>query len=273
LRSSSLSIAVILTAGCGPQARTVETEPDASAPEQQNPEPDAAVAQVFMDAPTGSVTCATPPASGACEKLELNFSTQQACTIGVLPGQAVDGEGFITVNSQNYRVLTLNRYGYGHLIGWCDATTVRDLLGQQAISKYLGQTATPRVASFGPSVLCEPGANPSSLYANQATYLGAQLPAQYVGNPAVLAQDWDVVIFCGMYEWTNDWSSTLQPYVQCMGKGVLAVMDYRQSGANAADFTNINSVVAPAGFAFEPASIDWASGSGGFNQCLPGVIL
>ena len=269
MRSSSLSLTLALTYACGPQSQRPDTQPDAAAP---HVEPDAA-AIAPMDAPLGEVTCGPATAPATCEKLEFGFSTQQACTIGLLPGQAVDGEGFITVNNTNHRVLTLNRLGWGHVIGWCDATTTRELIGNASLIQYLGQSNAPRVASFGHSVLCEPGANPSSIYASQATYLGTQLPPQYVGNPAVLAQDWDVIIYCGMYEWSTDWSSTLQPYVECLGKGVLAVMDYRQSGANSADFNNINSFVAPAGFAFEPASIDWASGSGAFNQCVPGVFL
>ena len=271
MRPSRITIPFAILCACGPAPRPSEDNNGVAPDAPTAPEIDAAVEEVLPDASNSA--CKQPSSGGQCETLNFSFSTQQACTIGVLPGAQIDGEGFITVDGTDHRVLALNRLGAGHVIGWCDGTTTRELLQHQVLVKYLGQMQAPRVASFGRSVLCQPGANPSSIEPNQATYLGESLPAQYVGDPAKLAQDWDVVVYCGLYEWSTDWSSTLEPYVSCYGKGVLGVMDYRDSAQQASDFDNINVLMAPAGFKFEPTSIDWASGSGQFAECVPDVIL
>ncbi|MBI3207031.1 MAG: hypothetical protein HYZ29_36170 [Myxococcales bacterium] len=226
------------------------------------------------DAPPDGLTCPDGGVPGdpgcACGKLEFTIDTQQSCAISILPGFSVDGEGFISVGGQNHRVFAMDRWGKGHVIAWCDSTRLPQLLEAFNVTGYLGQTKTPKVLSFGDEYLCKPGGIPQNPLPASLAYQGKDLPAKYKGNAALLAQEWDVVIFCGFrVPWATEWSKELGEFVAVHGKGLLAVMDY-QGVVTQADFTNMTKVTSPGGLAFDPLSLAWAPSSTSVSiECVP----
>ncbi len=205
-----------------------------------------------------------------CGKLEFTIDTQQSCAISILPGFDMDGEGFISLGGQQHRVFAMDRWGKGHVIAWCDATTLPQLLAAFNLTGYLGQTKTPKVASFGDSYLCKPGGIPQNPIPSYVAYQGQDFPAKYLGNPALMAQDWDVIVFCGFrIPWTTDWTNEIDAFVSQYGKGFLAVMDY-EGVVTVSDFQNMTKITAAAGIQFEPLNLAWAPSSTSVSiECVP----
>jgi hypothetical protein len=222
----------------------------------------------------GSGTGGDPCAGGGgcdCSEIAFNIDTQQACALSVLDGFTLDGEGFITVQSQQHRVFAIDRWGAGHIIAWCDSTTAPQLLMAFDALGYLGQVPNPRVASFGDDFLCRPGALPNSLPMN-VQYQGVDLPSMYQNNAAGLAADWDVVIFCGFRQgWSYPWTSEIQEFVATHGKGFLALMDY-EGVVTQTDFTNMSNITSPSGIVFDPLNLPWSAASAAVTlDCVPDV--
>lgn len=205
-----------------------------------------------------------------CGKLEFAIDTKQSCALSILPGFAMDGEGFIQLAGQNHRVFAMDRWGKGHVVAWCDSTTIPELLSAFDVRGYLGQVDQAKVASFGDDYLCQPGKIPSQALPSWIQYLGPDLPAQYQGNAALLAQDYDVVLFCGFrIPWATDWSQEIGEFVSVHGKGFLAAMDY-EGVVEQQDFDNMSKITQAAGIVFEPLNLAWAPSSTSVSiECVP----
>jgi len=205
-----------------------------------------------------------------CGKLEFSIDTQQSCAMTILPGFDMDGEGFINVGGQDHRVFAMDRWGKGHVIAWCDSTRLPQLLEAFNVAGYLGQSKTPKVMSFGDDYLCKPGGIATNPLQSWVSYQGQDMPTKYKGNAALLAQEWDVVIFCGFrIPWTTEWSAEIAEFVSVYGKGFLASMDY-QGTVTQADFDNMTKITKPAGIQFEPLSLAWAPSSTSVSiECVP----
>jgi len=210
----------------------------------------------------------------ACGKFQFTIATMQACSLSVLPGFRVDAESFIEVGGQQHRVFAMTRWGKGHLVAWCDSTTLPELLGAFATTAYLGQSASPRVASFGYRYLCQPGALANIKLPASITYLGEAIPDRYLGDPKALARDWDVIIECGYgMSMPRDWAALLVPFVTQEGKGLLAAMDY-EGAVTREEFDRMNLVTAGAGVAFNPLNLPWAPASTEVVlDCVPDTLI
>lgn len=212
---------------------------------------------------------AGPDSGCECESLQFSIDTQQSCALSILPGFEMDGEGFIEIGGTPHRVFALDRWGSGHVVAWCDATTLPLLLDAFDVTGYLGQVPDPRVASFGDHYLCDPpgaaGGLPMTIQ-----YQGDDLPAQYRGDAAALAADWDVIILCGFrMTWAYDWVQELGAFVSTHGKGLLAVGEY-ESLATTTDFQNLSNITSPAGIVFEPLNLPWAPAAAEVSlDCVP----
>jgi len=221
-------------------------------------------------------TCTTPealceeqPETCECLSLDLSIPTRQSCSIS-LTGDPIDGEGFIEADGGTHRVLAINRWGEGHLMAWCDASTSSQLLASFAALPYLGRKAMPTFASFGNEAMCDGDFGVQS-FEDNPVYLGADLPDRYLGDPALLAADWDVLMLCGAYtSWHPDWPALLQSYVTEHGKGLYVVMDYQGWDHTVDDFTELNRVLAPSGIALDPVDLSWGDASVEVGvECLP----
>ncbi len=230
------------------------------------------------DGAGGSDACpdgGTPTDAGCyCGALNFTIGTQQSCSLGLEPGAALDGEGFISLGGQQHRVFALDRWGKGHIIAWCDATTLPELLAAFDVMGYLGGVPAPRVASFGDDHLCEPGKLGNHPLPKSIEYQGDDLPAKYKGNAAALAADFDVVIFCGFRQgWPNPWVQEVGEFVSVYGKGFLAVMDY-EGVVTAQDFANMSAITKPSGIVFNPLNLAWAPSAISVNlECVPDLPI
>ncbi len=207
-----------------------------------------------------------------CYSVEFSIDTMQSCAMSILPGFEMDGEGFIQLGGTDHRVFAMDRWGTGHVVAWCDGTTLPQLLEAFNVAGYLGQVPSPRVASFGDAYLCQPGGIPSNPVPDWVEYQGLQLPVQYQGDPAGLAADWDVIILCGFRRsWTYNWADDIGSFVADHGKGFLAVMEY-ESLANDDDFTSMSLITSQDGIVFEPLNLEWAPASAEVTlDCVPDV--
>jgi hypothetical protein len=213
----------------------------------------------------------SPPPSGAasCGALSIHVQTKASCGLAFSGGAGLDAEGFIHARActtyQNgptcrepvplgcHRILAMTRLGAGHIIGWCDSTTLGELLAQMDAFTYLGATAAPRVASVGrcpPKLPGVPG----------ATYLGLSLPDAYASSPEALAADWDALVVCSAPgELGGPWQTSLLRYVRDLGKGAFFQYDYiLPPDASVPDLVAMNAITGEAGFVFEPIDLEWA---------------
>jgi hypothetical protein len=194
--------------------------------------------------------------AGKCSALQLKIDTLETCALSISPGFTVDGEGFITVSGEKKGIVALTRAGAGHVVAWCDATTLGKLLAAFDARAYLGKTKTARVASIGDTHLCKEGV-PGWPLPSYLSYQGQELPEKYRGNAAQLAADWDAIVFCGFrIPWSYDATQELDAFVTKYGKGLLAVMDYQGAGVvTKADFGDMNKVTAAFGISFDPLDL------------------
>lgn len=188
---------------------------------------------------------------GECGRLMLSLETYASCSLDVAMDQELDGEGFIDAAGEQQRVLALDRWGTGHVIAWCDSSTLSTLVEGVNVRHYLGRSNTARVASFGDDFMCNPGSSSAYPLPAYVTYLGLGLPAEYRDDAAALAADWDAIIYCGYRaEWDDAWVPTLQAFVAEHGGGLLASLDYAGVDVTPPDFAHANALIAPTGLTF-----------------------
>jgi hypothetical protein len=216
-----------------------------------------------------------PAAAGACAPLAFMQATAASCALSNPDCVPVDLEGLqadscmgggglpCDAGSDRWEVFALTRYGRGHLAAWCDGTSLTRLLSSIPLEAYLGQSASPRVATLG-GFPCGVGMD-----APPGTYLGTALPAQYLGHPEQLAADWDALVLCAWPEDGADhtgypnvpieWAPTLRAYVHDHAKGLLVSSDYANPPASPPDlFDALNAITRPAGVVFDIADIGWS---------------
>jgi hypothetical protein len=136
---------------------------------------------------------------------------------------------------------------------------------------YLAQKAQPKIASFGNASTCTPGFLQPISIPDYVTYLGSELPADYLGNPAKLAAEWDALVFCGYHTpWNAGLASLIQTYVTEYGRGLLAVMDYTGFDIPPADFDQMNAITTSSGVTFNAVNLDWADATANVSiACIP----
>ena len=151
----------------------------------------------------------------------------------------------------------MNHSGRGHVVGWCDSTTLTALLRQVDLARYLGRSDTPRLAALGGGYPCAEGSLREVI--PDVTYLGPDLPAAYLRQPDALARDWDAVVACPLRGSTLDgWVETLRPFIETHGKGVLIASDY-STQADTPPFETANAITGPAGFVFEARNLGYST--------------
>lgn len=202
-----------------------------------------------------------------CSNYDIFVETKQSCAIDIDPSTAnagalpLDAEGFITIDDTPFRVLAMDRWGKGHILAWCDGTTVNVLAEQFPLLQYLGQVPEPRIASVGYQLFCGPRASSTTgalgLSAENVTYLGTSLPSEYLDDPAALAEDWDGLIVC-VYtdiEAPAAWSDTITAFVSEYGRGLALVGEYANTPEQQA---GLSSWARGTGIEFVSISLPWA---------------
>jgi hypothetical protein len=215
-----------------------------------------------------------------CESVIFSVGTRASCDMQLLPDVEVDGTGFLHVSDGDHMIFAMNRWGSGHVIGWCDSDSAVQMINSFPGWDYLAQTESPRIAAMGSHWGCELNVS-YPFWANQ-------MPEEYVGNPEKLAEDWDVIMLCGFHVgvdpdgvttpvnreegWPDDWKPTLTSFVKDYGKGLFVVMDYFGTVVKDYDLTHVNDIVGDAGFEFLPHELEWGDASASVAlECVPDV--
>jgi hypothetical protein len=221
---------------------------------------------------TGDDTCVAgacvPP---KCGRLELTIDTYAACAVNITDTTELDGEAFIQAGGMPQRVLAMDRWGQGHIMAWCDASSLGSLITSVNARGYLGRSQTARVASFGDDFMCNPNSPSAYPVPEWITYFGLALPAEYLGDPAKLRADWDAIVYCGFrHEWNDGWTSLLQSYVSEHGGGLLAVLDYAGIDLTHDDFVHMGGITAPSGIGFDEVVLEHATATANVvDECVP----
>ena len=110
---------------------------------------------------------------------------------------------------------------------------------------------------------------------------GVHLPPQYIGNPAQLAADYDLVMYLeasGQFDMgdqpTDAEMQTLVDYVTLHGGGLYVSSEFADPGGgaylNAADLVSVNRVLGPLGLTALQVSLDWGNVDGNIDfECFP----
>lgn len=104
---------------------------------------------------------------------------------------------------------------------------------------------------------------------------GIHMPAQYIGNPAQLAADFDIVMYTessgqfGNDEPSDQEMQTLLDYMQVHGGGLYIVSEFF-GYMTQADLDSVNRLLNPLGIESEAVSLNWGNVDGNIEfECFP----
>jgi hypothetical protein len=127
-----------------------------------------------------------------------------------------------------------------------------------------------------------PGDGPSYWDGPNQTISDIHLPPQYVGNPAQIAADFDIVLYLessgqhdGGDEPTDEEMQTLLDYVNIHGGGIYVSSEFSNSGGayiSPDDRDSVNRLFNPLGVNQPEFSLDWGDIDGNIEfECFPPV--
>ena len=186
---------------------------------------------------------------------------------------------FATATLMNEIVYALGDYGSGRFIATADSSLPFNEVTDCPLHEWLAGTAAPNppVLSFGWTA----SDGPKNWTVANETAAGVHLPAQYIGNPAQLAADFDIVLYLeasGQFdqgdEPTNAEMQTLLDYVQLHGGGLYVSSEFADPNGNAylqpADLVSVNRLLVPLGAEALQVSLNWGNVDGNIDfACFP----
>jgi len=258
-----------------PEEQIEGDEPDSPPPFVEEKE-----VEIFLDPGDEPETCEAGTPGCGCSSVLFDVATRASCDMQQVADVEVDGMGYLDVEGEDHLIFAMNRWGAGHIVGWCDADSALAMMDSFGGFEYLAQTEAPRIAAMGSHWGCNLNV-PYPFWANA-------LPEQYVDNPAALAEDYDVIMFCGFHMgvdpdrvttpanredgWLDNVPATLTSFVKDYGKGLFVVMDYYGTVVKDYDLTHMNAIVQEAGFEFLPHELPWGDASANVAlDCVPDV--
>jgi hypothetical protein len=184
---------------------------------------------------------------------------------------------FATATLQNEIVYALGTYGSGRFIASADSSLPFNEVTNCPLHAWLaGTEAMPSIFWFGWTDSDGP-----IQFNVPATPGGVHLPPQYIGNPAQLAADYDIVMyleasgqFDGGDEPSDSEMQTLLDYVSMHGGGLYVVSEFADPnfGAylNQNDLDSVNRVMMPLGVTALQVSLNWGNVDGNIEfECFP----
>jgi hypothetical protein len=203
---------------------------------------------------------------GNCIECGVTLNSTQSSSFFPLQGTAYLGYATLP---PDHIIYALDEVGSGRVIYTADTNLLYNEITDCPLWQWLGQTGDqlPRVLSFG-RYLCGGTGNNLAAYPD-LTYAGDNLPNQYINNPALLAADYDMVIYCALGSSPAAELSTIVDYVQDHAGGLYLASEYwgflQQPDVNA-----INAIAIPLGTQFETTNLNWGQANGDIAfQCFP----
>lgn len=203
-----------------------------------------------------------------CVDCALTIASQQSGTLAVLGGNV-----FATAELQGEIVYALGNAGAGRFIATADSSLPFNEQSDCPIREFLAGSPDPDPKLFwfgwgpsdGPANWNYPG--DSSLI---------HLPPEYVGNPAQLAADYDIVMylegsgqFDGGDQPTDEEMQTLLEYVTVYGGGAYISSEFA-GYLKAADYASVNRVLMPLGVQALEVNLNWGDVNGQIEfTCFP----
>jgi hypothetical protein len=201
-----------------------------------------------------------------CIECSVTLDSMQSSSFVALPG--TNYLGYATL-PPDHIIYALDEIGNGRVIYTADTNLLYTETTDCPLWEWLGQSGDqlPKVLSFGRQ-LCGGLGNNLANYPD-LTYAGTNLPGQYINDPALLAADYDMVIYCTVGSTPASELQTIVDYVQDQGGGLYLASEYwgflDQSDVNA-----INAIAVPFGTQFETTNLNWGQANGDIAfQCFP----
>jgi len=205
-----------------------------------------------------------------CIDCALTIASMQSGTFAIT-GDHV----FATATLMNEIVYALGNYGSGRFIASADSSLPFNEVTDCPLHAWLaGTEAEPDIFWFGWTDSDGP-----INFDVDATVAGVHLPAQYIGNPAQLAADFDIVMYLeasGQFDQDDEPSDaemqTLLDYVSIHGGGLYMVSEFSSGGAylNQDDLDSVNRVMMPMGVEALMVSLNWGNVDGNIEfECFP----
>lgn len=183
---------------------------------------------------------------------------------------------FATATLMDQVVYALGTQGAGRFIATADSSLPFNEVSDCPLVEWLGGAAEPRLLWFGwtdsdgPINFDYPGDR-----------FGVHLPDAYIGNPAALAADYEIVMYLeasGQFDGGDEPSDaemqTLVDYVSTYGGGLYISSEFADPGGSAyltlADLASINRALVPLGLTAQQVSLAWGNVDGNIDfECFP----
>lgn len=216
-----------------------------------------------------------PPAD--CTPCAITVESRQS---GALEDQGASLLGTVVLDSRF--VYGLGTYGAGRYIATADNRLVYREQTDCPLHQWLTQTPDP-----APSILMFGLGRFERVYhvipEDNLTESSIHLPDAYVGDPARLAQDFDLVIyFEGSAQYDEDDEptdaevQTVLDYVRVHGGGLYIVSEFADAGTRVyldpGDLASVNRFLTPLGLESLQLNLDWGDAEGSIQfDCFPPV--
>ncbi|MFV8752189.1 hypothetical protein ACNOYE_16700 [Nannocystaceae bacterium ST9] len=205
----------------------------------------------------------TDTTGNECLMCGITLDSTLSSSVKALPGTEFLGQASLAGNQIIY---AFDEVGSGRVIYTGDTNILNGEITDCPLWEWLGQSGEqlPEVLAFGRfgcTVDNELGDYPN-LTAN-----GNTLPTWYVGDPASLAEDYDVVVYCATKGTSADEAQTLVDFVTEHGGGLYLAAE-NLGFISQDDFDMINTIANPLGAEFEPTELAAGQAAGDF-ECFP----
>lgn len=209
-----------------------------------------------------------------CLQCGLTIASQQS---GVF--EVTGANVFATAVLAGQDVYALGTYGTGRFIATADSSLPFNEVSDCPLTSWLGGgvVGDPALLYFG----WTPQDGPIQFAVPGMVGAGVHLPAQYIGNPAQLRADFDIVMYLeasGQFDAGDEPSDqemqTLLDYVQLHGGGAYVNSEFADPtfGAylNQNDLDSVNRLLVPLGLESLQVSLDWGDVDGNIDfDCFP----
>ena len=202
-----------------------------------------------------------------CIDCALTIASMQSGTFAIM-----GDEVFATATLMGEEVYALGESGNGRFIASADSSLPFAEVTDCPLHAWLaGTEGDANVLWFGWSNSDGPAYFQNSIDVEA----GIHMPAQYIGNPAQLAADFDIVMYTessgqfGNDEPTNQEMQTLLDYMQIHGGGLYIVSEFF-GYMTQADLDSVNRLLNPLGIESEAVSLNWGNVDGNIEfECFP----
>lgn len=238
---------------------------DTDSDEQAEGDPDEGAAQPKFD--TLTYLDATP----SCTPCLMSIASKQSGALEIVGGEILG-----TAELVDQVVHVIGTYGEGRFIASADTSLPYTEVTDCPLHAWLAGTETPSILLFGFYGI----SGLTNFGIDDAVVEGIHLPDAYIGDPALLAADFDVVIYIEA-SWQYDQGqqpsdeeiATLLDYVAVYGGGLYAVSEFADPEwafyLGSGDLISVNRLMQPLGVEAQQVSLDHGEAKGEFLLDCP----